>query len=85
MTVGDALDVARRARTVRLADTAREAIDASRRLKEGIVAREAPIYGVTTGFGDSAHRQISPEKTAGLQRFLLRGLGAGPGPWRRPM
>ncbi len=84
LTVGDALDVARRARTVRLADTAREAIDASRRLKEGIIAREAPIYGVTTGFGDSAHRQISPEKTAGLQRFLLRGLGCGTGPMATP-
>ena len=39
----------------------------------------ARIYGVTTGFGDSAHRQIAPGKAAALQQNMLRFLGAGTG------
>ena len=39
-----------------------------------------PIYGVTTGFGDSCHRQIASEKSEELQRnlvsYLLCGTGA---------
>ena len=48
-------------------------------LKHDLIAREIPIYGVTTGFGDSAHRQIAPEKAAQLQQNMLRFLGAGTG------
>src|SRR5919197_6362295 len=44
-----------------------------------MIRREIPIYGVTTGFGDSAHRQIAPSKTAALQHNLLRDLGCGTG------
>ena len=44
-----------------------------------LIDREIPIYGVTTGFGDSAHRQIAPEKAAQLQQNMLRFLGAGTG------
>src|SRR5918912_1748017 len=54
-------------------------IEASRELKQDLIEREVPIYGVTTGFGDSAHRQISPSKTALLQQNMLRFLGAGTG------
>src|SRR5262249_36315911 len=43
-----------------------------------------PIYGVTTGFGDSAHRQIAPAKTAQLTVNLLQGLGCGTGPSAPP-
>src|SRR5919112_2009528 len=43
------------------------------------IAHEVPIYGVTTGFGDSAHRQISPSKTARLQQNMLRFLSSGTG------
>ena len=56
-----------------------ERIEASRELKQDLIAREVPIYGVTTGFGDSAHRQISPSKTARLQQNMLRFLGSGTG------
>ena len=34
---------------------------------------------MTTGFGDSAHRQISADKAAALQRNLLRFLRVGTG------
>jgi phenylalanine ammonia-lyase len=80
LTVADALDVARRSRTVTLSPTAADAVCASRELKRELISKEIPIYGVTTGLGDSAHRQISPGKTAELQRNLLRFMGCGTGP-----
>jgi phenylalanine ammonia-lyase len=80
LAVGDALDIARSERVVRLSKRAAEAVRASRALKEELIAREIPIYGVTTGFGDSAHRQISPGKTDKLQQNILRFMGCGTGP-----
>jgi histidine ammonia-lyase/phenylalanine ammonia-lyase len=80
LTIGDALDVSRGARTVRLSDAAAQAVLACRELKQSLIADEIPIYGVTTGLGDSAHRQISPAKTARLQQNVLRFLGCGTGP-----
>ncbi|WP_063761298.1 aromatic amino acid ammonia-lyase [Streptomyces sp. NRRL B-1347] len=48
-------------------------------LKETLLAQEVPIYAVTTGFGDSCVRQISPDKAHELQRNLvlyhLNGVG----------
>ena len=61
-----------------------EKIEATRRLKQDLIGREVPIYGVTTGFGDSAHRQISPSKTARLQQNMLRFLGSGTGQLASP-
>jgi phenylalanine ammonia-lyase len=84
LTIEDALDVSRRARTVTLSDEAAGAIRASRRLKQALVAEEIPIYGVTTGFGDSAHRQISPAKAGKLQQNILRFMGCGTGPTAPP-
>jgi phenylalanine ammonia-lyase len=61
-----------------------ERIEATRRLKQDLIGRGIPIYGVTTGFGDSAHRQISPSKTARLQQNMLRFLGCGTGQLASP-
>jgi histidine ammonia-lyase/phenylalanine ammonia-lyase len=80
LTLEDALGVSRCSRTVRLSDRAVEAVRASRGLKDDLIAREIPIYGVTTGFGDSAHRQISPAKAGRLQQNILRFMGCGTGP-----
>ena len=84
LTIADALDVARRGRTVRLADHAADAVSDSRELKRSLIDREIPIYGVTTGFGDSAHRQISPAKTGKLQQGIIRFMGCGTGPIAAP-
>jgi phenylalanine ammonia-lyase len=84
LTIGDALEVARRGRTVTLSERAAAAVRASRSLKHELIAKEIPIYGVTTGFGDSAHRQISPAKTDQLQRNILRFMGVGTGPIAPP-
>jgi phenylalanine ammonia-lyase len=84
LTVADAIDVSRRARRVALSASARHRMEASRALKERLLAEEIPIYGVATGFGDSAYRQISPAKAGRLQQNLLRGLGCGTGPMASP-
>jgi phenylalanine ammonia-lyase len=84
LTIRDALDVSRGDRTVSLSERAAEAVRASRSLKQELIEREIPIYGVTTGFGDSAHRQISPAKAARLQQNILRFMGVGTGPIAPP-
>jgi phenylalanine ammonia-lyase len=84
LTIADVLEVARRGRTVRLADHAADAVSSSRELKRELIDREIPIYGVTTGFGDSAHRQISPAKTGKLQQGIIRFMGCGTGPIAPP-
>jgi len=52
---------------------------ASLTLRDELIEQGVPIYGVTTGFGDSAHRQISASKAEALQRSLVRMLGCGTG------
>jgi histidine ammonia-lyase/phenylalanine ammonia-lyase len=65
---------------VGLSGDAAAAVRACCELKRALIAEEIPIYGVTTGFGDSAHRQISPAKAAKLQQNVLRFIGCGTGP-----
>jgi phenylalanine ammonia-lyase len=84
LTIEDALEVSRGGRTVRLSERAADAVRASRGLKDDLMAREIPIYGVTTGFGDSAHRQIAPAKANRLQQNILRFMGCGTGPIAPP-
>ncbi|ANS70719.1 histidine ammonia-lyase [Streptomyces lincolnensis] len=64
---------------VALGAEAVERMRASVGLKETLLAQEIPVYGVTTGFGDSCVRQISPDKAHELQRNLvlyhLNGVG----------
>src|SRR5262249_34670290 len=52
---------------------------ASREAKDRILDSGIPIYGVTTGFGDSSGRQVSVDKAIALQRNLLRFLRVGTG------
>jgi phenylalanine ammonia-lyase len=84
LTIRDALDVAHGGRTVRLSAAAIESVRACCELKRTLIAEEIPIYGVTTGLGDSAHRQVAPAKAARLQQNLLRFLGCGTGPLTPP-
>src|ERR687897_2267850 len=86
LTIEDVVAFARRSGDAECALSAESAekIEATRRLKQDLISREMPIYGVTTGFGDSAHRQISPSKPARLQQNLLRFLGSGTGPLASP-
>lgn len=80
LTIEDVVGFARRGGTATLSSPAAERVDAARELRRELVEREIPIYGVTTGFGDSANRQVAPARAAQLQRSVVRHLGAGTGP-----
>src|SRR5919198_228549 len=84
LTIGDAVRVARAGGRCALAPDAARRVERTCALKHDLIAREIPVYGVTTGFGDSAHRQISAAKAARLQQNLLRVLGCGTGPIASP-
>src|SRR3954447_7793092 len=79
LTIADAVRLARHGGRATLSTEAVRRVEAARALKHDLIDREIPIYGVTTGFGDSAHRQIAPDKAAALQQNMLRFLGAGTG------
>ncbi|MGW3950957.1 HAL/PAL/TAL family ammonia-lyase [Streptomyces sp. NPDC004752] len=63
-----------------LGPEARAAAEASVALRDRLIADRKPVYGVTTGFGDSVTSQISPERAAHLQRNLIRYHLNGTGP-----
>ncbi|MFJ4183926.1 histidine ammonia-lyase [Kitasatospora sp. NPDC089509] len=68
---------------VTLAPEAADAIAASNALKHRLIDSGTPIYGVTSGFGDSSARQVSKRKTGLLQENLIRFLSSGVGPTAR--
>jgi histidine ammonia-lyase/phenylalanine ammonia-lyase len=84
---GSSLDLAQVASIARrqgstpvgIAPAAVAAMNESVLLKQELLDKQIPIYGVTTGFGDSCIRQISPDKASDLQRNLilyhLNGVG----------
>ncbi|WP_225882363.1 bagremycin/ferroverdin biosynthesis tyrosine ammonia-lyase BagA/FevW [Streptomyces aureocirculatus] len=81
LTIGQVKATASRAGSeFSISEDALKAMHASRNLKLEILLTGKPIYGVTTGFGDSVIRQISPEKTARLQSELIRYHLNGTGP-----
>lgn len=53
---------------------------ASVRVRDELIASGMPIYGVTTGFGDSNTGHVSAAKTAALQRNLIQYHLVGSGP-----
>lgn len=81
LSARSAATAVRRSAAVRaeLAPRAVAAMRDSVRVRDALVAGEIPVYGVTTGFGDSCTRQISPERAHDLQRRLivyhLNGVG----------
>lgn len=82
LTVEDVRRVAQDEQSVRcvLSPDAVKRMTASQELKKSLITSEQPIYGVTTGFGDSSNRQVSPEKTVDLQRNMVRYHLNGMGP-----
>jgi histidine ammonia-lyase len=64
---------------VEIATAAYDAINASRRVVEQIVARQEVIYGVSTGFGKLADIHIPPDKLEQLQVNLVRSHSCGVG------
>ncbi len=75
--------VARHNVHVSLSSNARNAVKASRRAIEAIVAQgdKAPhVYGVNTGFGALSETRISADDMRALQRNLVRSHSVGIGP-----
>ncbi|SEG89420.1 histidine ammonia-lyase/phenylalanine ammonia-lyase [Nonomuraea solani] len=63
-----------------LDERATHRIDAGAALRQKLVDAGLPLYGVTTGFGDSARRVIPKDKAEALQRDVLAFHLAGVGP-----
>jgi histidine ammonia-lyase len=77
--IADVVAVARHGARVQLGSTARSAMARSAALVDGFVASDAPVYGVTTGFGSLANTLIPRERTAELQVALVRSHATGMG------
>ena len=79
LTADDVAAVAREGAHVSLAARARERNDAARRALEALIARGAPIYGVTSGVGSLRDYEVSPEDREGYALRLLRSHACGAG------
>ncbi len=82
LTLEDVLAVARGGARVELSNdpAVRGRIETSLRLNRELIAEGVPVYGVTTGVGDSVGRQIAPGRAALMQTYLMRLNGCGTGP-----
>jgi len=79
LRIEDVFAVAAEDATVKLTTAARERARASRRVVDGIIARNEVAYGVTTGFGKLSEIAIPRERLAELQVNLVRSHAAGVG------
>src|SRR5205823_5568788 len=66
--------------TVKVSKSARSRILASRQVIDSIVARDAVVYGVNTGFGKLSDVRIRPGELRDLQLNLVRSHACGIGP-----
>ncbi len=81
LALEDVVAVARGGARVRLADRGRVAMEASRRVVEGLLGAEgAATYGINTGFGALAEVRIPATDLAALQLNLVRSHAVGVGP-----
>src|SRR5438046_4445247 len=65
--------------SVKVSSSARPRVSASRRVVEGIVARDDIVYGVSTGFGKLSDVRIPHDALAELQLNLVRSHACGIG------
>ena len=79
-TIADVVAVARDGAAVELSADALAEIDRTRAVVDALAQDSRPHYGVSTGFGALAGRQIPPELRTELQRSLIRSHAAGSGP-----
>jgi histidine ammonia-lyase len=57
----------------------RAGVDASRKTVEAILTKDAPVYGINTGFGQLASTRIPKDKLAELQSNLVLSHATGTG------
>ena len=80
LTERDVVAVARHGAQVQIADSAEQAVAASRAVVDAMAGDAVPHYGISTGFGALATRHIPVERRVALQRSLIRSHAAGTGP-----
>ena len=79
LTLDDLVAIAHDDAQVSLSEAAREQVRAARRVVDDAAQRDAPAYGINTGFGNFANVRIPHESLAELQLNLLRSHAAGVG------
>src|SRR5438270_2351426 len=79
LSLEDIAAVAAGREEVHLASSARARMAASRKVIDDIVARDAVVYGVNTGFGKLSDVRIPHEEIAALQLNLVRSHACGIG------
>ena len=67
-----------------LSDTSRDAMEASRRVIEGIIDSDDVVYGINTGFGALSSVRIERSELEELQANLVRSHACGVGNPMRP-
>ncbi len=80
LTPVEVVAVARHDAAVALAGDAVAAMEASRAVVDALAGDAVGHYGISTGFGALATRQIPPDRRTDLQRSLIRSHAAGSGP-----
>src|SRR5699024_3866705 len=80
LTYGDVVAVSRDDARVNLIQQGRVRIVDVRRFVDTMAASSEPVYGISTGFGAMANKQIPPEQRTQLQRSLIQSHAAGSGP-----
>ncbi len=80
LSLTDLAAVALEGATVKISKSARSRILASRKVIDDIVARDAVVYGVNTGFGKLSDVRIPAGELRDLQLNLVRSHACGIGP-----
>jgi histidine ammonia-lyase len=71
--------IAREGMPFTLDPSCRAGVEASREVVENVLSKDAPVYGINTGFGQLATTRIPPDKLAELQRNLILSHATGTG------
>jgi histidine ammonia-lyase len=79
LTVEQVDAIARGGTFVEIAPKAMKAVEENRRLLDKLVVTGTPIYGVTTGIGELARVQLSPEVGEELQKRIVYSHSAATG------
>jgi histidine ammonia-lyase len=79
LAIGDVVAVARHGARVTLTAAARERVRQSRAYVDALVRRDAPAYGITTGFGKLANVRVAHDDVRALQRNLIISHAVGVG------
>ena len=79
LTLESFIQVARFKEEVSIAESSMELVRKSRRFVEEVVEKEAPVYGINTGFGKLSDTSVSKADVSRLQENLLMSHACGVG------